>query len=168
MIVSTATHQSKPQPALCRFQEMKRAGWFAEFQVAAQSGEPAEWSLHRLYLRLLFPRITGLITSVGFFPASCGSEKFPLLKEQLPVIAASPSVRSAACYCRISPALTSGFCRITKQSRLTWAFIPVWTGTEQRVPPCPHCADTERDTVMRQKGGFESEQMHTGAQAYFI
>lgn len=82
--------------ALCRFQAMKCAGWYTEVPVPAQLGEPAEWSPHRLYLKLIFLPITGLITSVGFFPASCGSEKFLRLKEQLTVIPASPSVQPSA------------------------------------------------------------------------
>lgn len=89
-------HISESPRALCRFQAMKCAGWLTEFLVPAQLGEPAEWPPHRLYLRQIFLPITGLITSVGFFPASCGSEKFLLLKEQLTVIPASLSVQSSA------------------------------------------------------------------------
>lgn len=96
LMISVHCRTSLKALALCRFQAMKCAGWFTEFLVPAQLGEPAEWSRHRLYLRLILLPITGLITSVGFFPASCGSEKFLLLKEQMTVIPASPSVQPPA------------------------------------------------------------------------
>lgn len=96
LIISVHCRTSVKARALCRFQAMKCTGWFAEFLVPAQLGEPAEWSPRRLYLRLIFLPLTGLITSVGFFPASCGSEKFLLLKEQLTVIPASPSLQPSA------------------------------------------------------------------------
>lgn len=83
-----------------------------------------------------------------------GSEKLQLLKERLPVIPSFPFGQAPITV--DSPlALTSGSCFITKHSLLIFPFIPVWSGAEQKVPPCPHYADAERDNHQAgRKDGF--------------
>ena len=98
-----------------------------------------------------------------------GSGKFLPLKELPPVIPSSLFGQSPIIV-NAPLALTSVSCLITKHSVLTSPFIPVQSGAEQIVSPCPHCADTERDTIIGQEGkmAFESEQVHPSSILCFI
>lgn len=164
--VSTATHQLKPRLAADPRRWSAQVGSLSfrlpPSLVSLLSGLRTDWTSDCSSPNHWLNHLCGLL--------SCFLWEWKVSATKR-ATACDPSFpdRSAACYCRFSPALTSGFCWITKHSRLMCAFIPVWSGTEQRVPPCPHCADSERDTVMRQEGeAVLNQNKCTWAQADFI
>lgn len=81
------------------------------------------------------------------------------------------SIWAVSYYCQFSPCSNKWLLLYHKAFCAYISLYPCveWNRAE-RVPPCPHCADTERDTIIRQEGkmAFESEQMHPSSILCFI
>ena len=127
-------------------------------------------SAHWLYFGRLFILITGLITSAGSFPASWGVKSLCCWKNDC--LWSHPFHLGSLLLLSLLPPCPNKWLLLHHKAFCTSiSLYPCveWNRAE-RVPPCPHCADTERDTIIRQEGKmtFESEQMHPGPILCFI